>query len=114
MPCVVHFSKVASNPAGEYIRSGGPEPITSYRVRMPSMIAVAKMPFLPGCRAFNLTRGTYIFRIRGERLQSAARDIGIGFDFGVQRAGGVTDRGMRHAQPSIQPRSAAHSSEYRN
>src|SRR6266513_195891 len=40
MPCVRHFSVVASKPPEEIISSCGPEPITSKRVSIPSMKAV--------------------------------------------------------------------------
>src|SRR5919106_3964779 len=98
-PSVVHFSTVASKPPGANISSGGPEPNTSYRVRMPSRIAVAMASHrgLDGHPALDLPSRAHVVGVGADRLQGDPRDVGVGLDLRIQRARRVADGGVDHA-----------------
>src|SRR5437899_2658862 len=60
-----------------------------------------------GNSAFDLAAGTDVVDISRQGIQRHARNVGVGLDFRFQRAGRVTDRGVRHAHSPIQPRPAS-------
>src|SRR4029453_1131135 len=106
MPCVLHFSTVPSKPPGEYMRSGGPSPMTSYRVAMPAMTVLGRA--LP----FQVPRGTNVIGVRADGSQRDARHACVRLLPRVELRRGITDRGMRHAQAPVEPGAAAEAAEH--
>src|SRR6266568_421411 len=107
-PCVVHLSRVASNPAGEYMSRGGPFPMTSYRVLMSSITAVG-MSTAP-----DLPARTHIVDQSTEGIEAQLRGVAVGPGLGVDPLRRVADGGMRQAHASVEPRPSAQAPDHRN
>src|SRR3954454_25122779 len=88
--------------------SGGPEPSTSYRVVMTSMIAVAT------ASALDLTAGAGVIDERGESPERGLGAVEISVGLGVDPALGIADRGMRHAHAAVEPGAAAEAADHRD
>src|SRR3954466_413157 len=82
------------------MRSGGAGARTSYRVGMPSMIAVAT------ASALDLTAGAGVIDERGESPERGLGAVEISVGLGVDPALGIADRGMRHAHAAVEPGAA--------
>src|SRR5580700_1991163 len=67
-----------------------------------------------GYGAFDLAPGAHIFDVGCHGLEDDACDINIVLDGRVQVARGVSDRGVSHSHPPIQPRTAPESADHRN
>src|SRR6266704_3092870 len=107
-PCVVHLSRVASNPAGEYMSRGGPFPMTSYRVLMSSITAVG-MSTAP-----DLPARTHIVDQSTEGIEAQLRGVAVGPGLGVDPLRRIADGGMRQAHAPVEPRPAAQAPDDRN
>src|ERR1700730_16625242 len=107
-PAVVHFSTVPSNPPGENISNGGPAPITSYRVLMPSTTTLGR------ALSFQMASGANVLGIGGEGVERYFRDVGVALGLGFERARRVADGGVRHAHAPVQPRPAAEPADHRD
>src|SRR5712691_437713 len=107
-PCVVHLSRVASNPAGEYMSRGGPFPMTSYRVLMSSITAVG-MSTAP-----DLPARTHIVDQSTEGIEAQLRGVAVGPGLGVDPLRRVPDGGMRQAHAPVEPRPATQAPDHRN
>src|SRR5260370_35841115 len=91
---------------------------------MPSMIAVGtcdpiKSPIksrdrCDGNATFDLASGAHILGIRGDGLQGDPGDIRVGFGLRIERARRVADGGVRHSHPSVEPWTAAATTDYRD
>src|SRR5918999_1068715 len=58
--------------------------------------------------------GAHVIAIGAERLERNAGDICVRLGAGIEMRSPVADRGVRHAQATVEPRSAAKAAEHRN
>src|SRR5262245_11233917 len=110
---------VASKPPGDIISSGGPEPITSKQVSMPSIMALG----INIVRVVRVERrlltsyvpsGANIRRVRRDGLKRHARHIRVAIGLIVERRRAVAYRVGDRAHAAIQPRPTAKAADHRN
>src|SRR4051794_5886380 len=97
------------------MRIGGPSPRTSYRVVIPSMIAVATMVLvLRARRALDLPPLADVLGKCPERVQRRLRHVGVTFHAVVEGGREIADSREPHADSSVEPRASAESSDHGN
>src|SRR6266480_6233191 len=64
--------------------------------------------------SFELSPGAHVFGVGRDGLEGDLRYVRVIFDLRIQIRSCVTDRGVHHSNPAIEPRAAAEPAEHRD